>query len=138
LKGRSLPQEAGGPGRGSAGETPKAVFAGLLLTLFSIYWITISEVRWYTLDGTSLPLFIQLFIHPMGYALALSYAMDYFWFAFLFGWLIKLTLVRWGGMRTHTAAAPFFLGLIMGDYLAGSVWSLYGCLMEMRTYKMFI
>src|SRR5439155_6457716 len=25
----------------------------------TVYWITITEVRWYTLDGTSLPLFIQ-------------------------------------------------------------------------------
>ncbi|MCL6508260.1 MAG: hypothetical protein K6T59_14680, partial [Bryobacteraceae bacterium] len=25
----------------------------------NIYWITVVEVRWYTLDGTSLPLFIQ-------------------------------------------------------------------------------
>jgi hypothetical protein len=52
--------------------------------------------------------------HPAGYALALSFAMDYFWFAFLASWLIKLILVRYGGMRLHTSAAPFFLGLMRG------------------------
>ena len=53
-------------------------------------------------------MFIWWPFHPMGYALALSYAMDYFWFAFMASWLIKLILVRYGGMRVHTAAAPFF------------------------------
>jgi hypothetical protein len=76
--------------------------------------------------------------HPAGYALALSYAMDYFWFAFLVSWLIKFILVRYGGMRLHTAAAPFFLGLILGDYVAGSLWAIYGPAMQMSTYKIFI
>lgn len=76
--------------------------------------------------------------HPMGYALALSYAIDYFWAAFMVGWLIKLVLVRWGGMRLHTQAAPFFLGLILGDYVVGSLWAIYGPVMQMSTYKIFI
>ena len=70
--------------------------------------------------------------------LALSFAMDYFWFAFLVSWLIKLVLVRYGGMRTHTAAAPFFLGLILGDYVAGSIWAIYGPAVGITTYKIFI
>jgi hypothetical protein len=76
--------------------------------------------------------------HPMGYALALSFAMDYFWFAFFIGWAIKLIIVRWGGMRVHTQAAPFFLGLILGDYVVGSLWAIYGPVMQMSTYKFFI
>jgi hypothetical protein len=76
--------------------------------------------------------------HPAGYALALSFAMDYFWFAFLVSWMIKLILVRYGGMRLHTAAAPFFLGLILGDYVAGSVWAIVGPVLHISTYKIFI
>lgn len=83
-------------------------------------------------------MFVWWPFHPMGYALALSYAMDYFWFAFLIGWLIKLVLVRWGGMKMHTQAAPFFLGLILGDYVVGSLWAIYGPVMQMSTYKFFI
>jgi hypothetical protein len=76
--------------------------------------------------------------HPAGYALAMSFAMDYFWFAFFVSWLIKLALVRYGGMRLHTAAAPFFLGLILGDYVSGSVWAIYGPAIGITTYKIFI
>jgi hypothetical protein len=76
--------------------------------------------------------------HPAGYALAMSYAMDYFWFAFMASWLIKLILVRYGGMRTHSSAAPFFLGLVLGDYVAGSFWAILGPALHLTTYKIFI
>jgi len=76
--------------------------------------------------------------HPTGYALGMSFAMDYFWFAFCVSWLIKLLLIRYGGMRLHRRAIPFFLGLILGDYTIGSFWAAYGPLRGFRTYKIFI
>ena len=58
--------------------------------------------------------------HPAGYALAVSFAMDYFWFAFFLAWLFKVSLIRFGGRRAHVGAIPFFLGLVLGDYTVGS------------------
>src|SRR5216684_3892754 len=40
------------------GITFRSLLLGLLLAIPNTYWITVVEVRWYTLDGTSLPLFI--------------------------------------------------------------------------------
>ena len=76
--------------------------------------------------------------HPAGYALAVSYAMDYFWFCFFLAWVAKLLIVRFGGMKAHNAAIPFFLGLILGDYITGSLWALYGPLNHLQTYKIYI
>jgi len=76
--------------------------------------------------------------HPAGYALAISYAMDYFWFAFFVGWLVKFILLRQGGVKTHRRAVPFFLGLILGDYVVGSVWAILGPVLGFRNYKIFI
>lgn len=76
--------------------------------------------------------------HPTGYALGMSYAMDYFWSAFAVAWVAKLVLVRYGGMPIHRKAIPFFLGLILGDYVVGSLWAAYGPLRGFRTYKIFI
>jgi len=76
--------------------------------------------------------------HPAGYALAVSFAMDYFWFAFFVAWLIKLIIVRFGGMRVHNAAVPFFLGLTLGDYVCGSLWAIYGPVNGLQVYKIFI
>ena len=76
--------------------------------------------------------------HPAGYALSVSFAMDYFWFCFFIAWLAKLLIVRFGGMKAHNAAVPFFLGLVLGDYVAGSFWALYGPLQHLTTYKIYI
>jgi hypothetical protein len=76
--------------------------------------------------------------HPAGYALAVSYAMDYFWFCFFIAWAAKTLIVRLGGMKAHNAAIPFFLGLVLGDYVAGSFWALYGPLQHLTTYKIYI
>lgn len=76
--------------------------------------------------------------HPAGYALAVSYAMDYFWFAFFVSWVIKSLIVRYGGMRFHNRAVPFFLGLILGDFVMGSIWAIVGPVMGVPTYKVFI
>lgn len=76
--------------------------------------------------------------HPAGYALAVSYAMDYFWFCFFIAWVAKLLIVRFGGMKAYHTAIPFFLGLILGDYVMGSFWALYGPLQHLQTYKIYI
>ena len=36
----------------------RALLLGLILIPINVFWTTIVEIRWYTLDGTSLPLFI--------------------------------------------------------------------------------
>lgn len=76
--------------------------------------------------------------HPAGYALAVSYAMDYFWFAFFISWVIKTLIIRFGGMKAHNAAIPMFLGLILGDFVFGSLWAIYGPLMHVQVYKIYI
>lgn len=82
--------------------------------------------------------FIGWPFHPAGYALAVSYAMDYFWFAFFVSWLLKLIIVRYGGMKQHNAFIPFFLGLVLGDFFIGSIWAMVGPLIGQQTYKIFI
>ena len=76
--------------------------------------------------------------HPAGYALSVSFAMDYFWFCFFIAWLAKTLLVRFGGMRAYNAAIPLFLGLVLGDYIAGSIWALVGPILHITTYKIYI
>ncbi|MCW3053387.1 MAG: hypothetical protein JWN14_2557 [Chthonomonadales bacterium] len=76
--------------------------------------------------------------HPAGYALSVSFAMDYFWFCFFVAWVAKALIIRFGGMKAHNSAVPFFLGLILGDYVVGSLWSIYGPLQHLQNYKIYI
>ena len=76
--------------------------------------------------------------HPIGYGLAVSYAMDYFWFTAFIAWLCKTLTVRYGGMKFYRQVLPFFMGLILGDYVTASLWTLIGWAFGITTYRAFI
>lgn len=103
--------------------------------------------RWYYLFGGALVVvglrLVRSIVagfpfHPTGYALGVSYAVDYFWFAFFIGWSLKMLLIRFGGMRAHRFGLPFALGLILGDFTMGSLWSLITLVFQVPTYRIYI
>ncbi len=61
-------------------------------------------------------------VHPIGYAIGAAWPGIVYWSSFFMGWLAKLLLVRYGGMRMFRRARPFFLGLILGEFSAAIVW----------------
>jgi len=77
-------------------------------------------------------------LHPAGYALAGSFAMNYFWCSFLVAWLVKVLVLRYWGRTGHRQAIRFFMGMLLGDYVLGSLWGIIGPLWGVRTYKNFI
>lgn len=76
--------------------------------------------------------------HPAGYALANSYALEYWWMTLLIGWALKMVIVRYGGIKGYRSAMPFFLGMILGDYVAASMWSIVGWVLGISVYRAFI
>lgn len=75
--------------------------------------------------------------HPIGYAVAGTATMEWLWCATLVGWLIKLLVVRYGGMKSYRQFIPFFIGLILGDYITGCTWAIYGSMLGIKTYRAF-
>lgn len=76
-------------------------------------------------------------LHPLGYAIANTNSMDYMWMPFLIAWMLKAVLLRYGGMRLYRAALPFFLGLILGDYVVPAMWAIYGTVTGQQMYLAF-
>jgi hypothetical protein len=76
-------------------------------------------------------------LHPLGYALANTESMDYMWFPFLLAWLAKWLTVRYGGIQAYRTALPFFLGLILGDYVVPSLWGFFGMATGYQMYMAF-
>jgi len=72
--------------------------------------------------------------HPVGYALANTSTMASTWVPFLIAWLCKSLVLRYGGMRLYRRSLPFFLGLILGDFLNGGFWTLLGCFTRISVY----
>jgi uncharacterized protein DUF6785/uncharacterized protein DUF6784 len=75
--------------------------------------------------------------HPVGYALAGTFTMEWLWFPTLVGWMVKALTIRYGGMRLYRTLMPFFIGLILGDYVIGGLWALIGLAFDIRVYRCF-
>jgi hypothetical protein len=78
--------------------------------------------------------FIWWPLHPGGYVLTTGGGLGRSWFAVFISWAIKSIILRFGGARRFRQAAPFFLGLILGDYTLGCIWSIIGIALKMPTY----
>jgi len=65
-------------------------------------------------------------LHPIGMAISQSYAMDVMWLSILISWLLKVVLLRYGGLRMYRFALPFFLGLVLGEGFIGGIWAIVG------------
>jgi hypothetical protein len=72
--------------------------------------------------------------HPVGYAISSSWSMNMLWVCMFIAWLIKLLLLRYGGLRLYRAAVPFFLGIVLGECATGSIWTLIGLAIHTPTY----
>jgi len=73
-------------------------------------------------------------LHPLGYLLGTSFAVDYYWFCLLLSSAAKWLLLHYGGAKTAQSATPFFVGLILGEGLVACGWSAYGIIAHKPMY----
>jgi hypothetical protein len=71
---------------------------------------------------------LSLPLHPFGYAIANTETMNKTWLPFMIAWAIKSFVLRYFGAKTYRALMPIFVGLILGDFLHGGLWTVVGCL----------
>jgi hypothetical protein len=71
-------------------------------------------------------------LHPIGFPIMTSWLVDWMWFSVFLAWLIKVTILKYGGASLFARSRYFFLGMIAGrmlitggflvlDYLTGMV-----------------
>lgn len=104
------------------GPATSAMGLGLLSTLV----LAACRLRW-----QSFP------FHPLGYALSSSWAINICWMPMLIAWICKSLTMRFGGLSAYRRALPFFLGMILGDCVFGSIWALMSLVLNTRTYNFF-
>ena len=81
--------------------------------------------------------FFQFPFHPVGYAVAGSWTMSWMWFSIFIGWLVKRTILKFGGLKTYQRVKPLFCGMILGQYIVGSLWTLSSEVFQKRMYGFF-
>jgi hypothetical protein len=73
--------------------------------------------------------------HPLAYAMANGWGIHQVFLPVFIGWLCKVAITRYGGLRLYRQAVPLFLGLVLGEMVVGCGWSLYGIALGIRTYE---
>lgn len=76
--------------------------------------------------------------HPLGFVMAGNYYAHLMWPSMFVVWLIKLLILRYGGLKKFTDLLPFFLGLIVGDAVIGSLWSVVAMIFKTRVFSVWI
>ena len=75
-------------------------------------------------------------LHPLAYAVSGSWEMNLLWMPLLIAWIFKTLLLRYGGgVKTYQASLPFFYGLILGQFIPGSLLNIWGIWTGTPTYQ---
>lgn len=74
-------------------------------------------------------------LHPVGYAISGSWAINPMIGSIFVGWLLKWLVLKYGGIRLHRKAIPFFLGIVLGEFIIGSFWSLLAVVLDQPMYR---
>lgn len=61
-------------------------------------------------------------LHPLGFVISIGWLTGQVWFSVFVAWLSKLVITRLGGALLYERLKPFFLGLILGEAVAGGFW----------------
>ena len=61
-------------------------------------------------------------MHPLGFATGTFYTLNHVWFSVFLAWLLKSTILKYGGASLYRKTRPFFLGLILGQISVAGLW----------------
>ena len=77
-------------------------------------------------------------LHPAAFAITTTWGMHLVWSCLFISGLAKLIILRYGGLKTHTTVIPFFLGLIIGEFVVGGFWTIISVISGMETYRFWV
>jgi len=101
------------------------------------------QVAWASIVGFLFAAFLQMMrvrfgwwpFHPLAFAVSSSFEIQLVWMPIFVAWVIKGALLRYGGVRTYQNALPFFYGLILGQFVEGSILNIWGIATGTPTYQ---
>lgn len=66
--------------------------------------------------------FIWWPLHFIGFPVGASAPLAASWFPIFLAWMLKGLILKYGGIKTYRTMLPFFLGLILGEFVSAGLW----------------
>jgi hypothetical protein len=76
--------------------------------------------------------------HPAGYALAMNFGVDYYWFGLMIVLIVKVLVQRYQGLAGYEKLRMIAFGLILGEFAAEALWAGYSMVYRQATYSISI
>ncbi len=76
--------------------------------------------------------------HPAGYALAMNFGLDYYWFGLVVVLLIKVFVTRYYGLPGYERLRNAALGVILGEFVVETLWAVMAMYTRHATYTISI
>jgi len=61
-------------------------------------------------------------LHPAGLAVGLTHPTYHVWFGFFLAWLVKVIVLKLGGISLYRRTRAFFLGMVLGAFTTAGIW----------------
>jgi len=61
-------------------------------------------------------------VHPAGLAVGLTHPTFHVWFSIFIAWLVKVLVLKLGGISLYRRTRPLFLGMILGAFTTAGLW----------------
>jgi hypothetical protein len=76
--------------------------------------------------------------NPMGYALAMNFGVDYYWFGLLIALVVKSSVQRYSGLKGYEKLHAVALGIILGEFTVEAIWAITAMVTHSATYTVSI
>lgn len=73
--------------------------------------------------------------HPIGFVISSDWGMRYLWSCMLVSSIIKWGVLRFGGRKLARKLVTLAIGLMLGDFIVGGMWSLIGVFTKKQMYN---
>lgn len=78
---------------------------------------------------------VWLPLHPLGYAISNGWSAHWTYSSLFVAWALKTIISRYWGHKGYLAALPLFLGLILGEFVVGGLWTVVGTVTGLPTFS---
>ncbi|MCC6728457.1 MAG: hypothetical protein IT208_03875 [Chthonomonadales bacterium] len=77
-------------------------------------------------------------LHPAGYALAMNFGVDYYWFGLMIVLVVKVFVQRYYGLKGYERLRMVAFGILLGEFAAEGIWGTMAMITREATYSISI
>jgi len=99
--------------KGVGWQADSTAYGGFAVGVVATIWMLVmrSHFDWFPLN-------------PLAYAIVPTWTGYVLWFSFFLAWIVKGSILKFGGISTYRKIAPLMIGMVLGDFTMQVFWTL--------------